>query len=68
MQRPDPPAYRSGNIVDELRKRPRVTVIDRHMFEDLEKPEYFGDLRHLNATGRKILSPRLADVIKSCVP
>ena len=51
-------------IVDELRKRPWVTVIDRERFESLEKPEWFADYVHLNSEGRKIFSPMMADLVK----
>jgi hypothetical protein len=62
--RPVSLAHLPWTIVDELRKRPWVTVIDRQTFEDLEKPEYFADHVHLNATGRKLFSPRLAEAVK----
>ena len=65
--RPVSLAHLPWTITDELRKRPWVTVIDRHVFEDLEKPELFGDHVHLNATGRKLFSPRLAAVVKSAL-
>jgi hypothetical protein len=54
-------------ITDELRKRPWVTIVDRQVFEDLERPELFADHVHLNATGRKLFSPRLAEVVKSAL-
>jgi len=61
---PKPPlGHLSWTIVDELRKRPWVRVIDRQTFEDLERPELFADHLHLNAEGRKIFSPRLATAI-----
>ncbi len=54
-------------VIDDLRKRPWVTVIDRKTFEDLERPELFADHVHLNATGRKLFSPRLADAVKAAL-
>jgi hypothetical protein len=63
-QSPKPLVHLPWTCVDELAKRPWVKVIDRHAFEDLEKPELFGDHVHLNAEGRKIFSPRLADYVK----
>jgi hypothetical protein len=65
--RPTSLAHLPWTTVDELRKRPRVTVIDRHAFEDLEKPELFADHIHLNAAGRKIFSPRLAETVKAAL-
>jgi hypothetical protein len=63
--RPVPLAHLSWTIVDELRKRPWVRVIDRQTFEDLERGEYFADYVHLNSTGRKLFSPRLAEAVKA---
>jgi hypothetical protein len=60
-------AHLPWTIIDELRKHPWVTVVDRHTFEDLERPELFADLIHLNADGRKLFSPRLAEVVKASV-
>jgi hypothetical protein len=65
--RPVSLAHLPWTITDDLRKRPWVTIIDRHAFEDLEKPELFADHVHLNATGRKLFTPRLADVVKAAL-
>jgi hypothetical protein len=61
---PAPPARLPWTTVDELRKRPWVSVVDRHVFEPLEKPEFFADYLHMNAEGRKQFSPLLADTVK----
>ena len=66
--RPDSLAHLPWTIVDELRKRPWVTVIDRDKFEDLERGEFFADHVHLNSTGRKLFSPRLAEAVKASLP
>ena len=63
--RPASLAHLPWTIVDELRKRPWVTAIDGHQFEDLEKPELFGDHVHLNAAGRKLFTPRLAAAVQN---
>jgi hypothetical protein len=63
--RPTPLKHLSWTIVDELRKRPWVTVIDASKFEDLEKPELFADHVHLNATGRRLFSPRFAQAAEA---
>jgi hypothetical protein len=63
--RPQPLTHLPWTIVDELRKRDWVRVIDPHAFEDLEKPELFADHVHLNAAGRKLFSPRLAEAVKA---
>jgi hypothetical protein len=65
--RPTSLAHLPWTIVDELRKRPWVSVIDRKVFEDIEKPELFGDHVHLNTAGRKLFSPRLADAVSKMV-
>ncbi len=64
--RPAPPGHLTWTAVDQLCKRPWVSVIDRHAFEDLEKPELFADHVHLNAEGRQWFSPRLAEAIQNC--
>jgi hypothetical protein len=64
--RPTPLGHLTWTAVDELRKRPWVSVIDRHAFEDLEKPELFADHVHLDAEGRQLFSPRLAKAIQHC--
>jgi hypothetical protein len=50
--------------VDELRKRPWISIVDQHRFESLERPELFADYVHLSTDGRKIFSPMLADAVK----
>ncbi len=62
--RPVSLAHLPWTIVDDLRKRPWVRVIDAKTFEDLEKPEYFADHVHLDSTGRKLFSPRLAEAVE----
>lgn len=54
--------------IDELRKRSWVKVADRQTFEDMERPEWFADFAHLNAAGRTVFSPRLADLVKANLP
>lgn len=63
--RPTPLVHLPWTIADELRKRPWVSVIDGHAFEDMERPELFADDLHLNADGRREFSPRLADAVRS---
>ena len=66
--RPVSLAHLPWTIVEELRKRPWVSVIDRDTFEDLERGEFFADHVHLNSTGRKLFSPRLADAVEAHLP
>ena len=61
---PKPLAHLPWTTVDELRKRSWVRVVDRKVFEPLEKPELFFDYVHLNTAGRKVFSPLLAETVK----
>ena len=61
---PYPRARLPWTTVDVLAKRPWVTVVDRHRFESLEKPELFADPLHLNSDGRAVFSPMLANLAK----
>ena len=65
--RPVSLAHLSWTVVDDLRKRPWVSVIDGKAFTDLERPELFGDPVHLNADGRKLFSPRLANAVRAAL-
>ncbi|HEY3838596.1 MAG TPA: hypothetical protein VGL72_18580 [Bryobacteraceae bacterium] len=62
--RPVPLGHLPWTAVDELCKRSWVSVVDRRAFEGLEKPELFADHVHLNADGRQLFSPRLADAVR----
>lgn len=64
VPRPVSLAHLPWTSVDELRKRPWVTVVDRRRFESLERPELFADHVHLSTDGRKIFSPMLVDTVK----
>ena len=44
-------------------RNPRVAVLNEHLFEDLEKPDLFFDVFHLNRTGRALFSNRLATAL-----
>jgi hypothetical protein len=61
---PYPRARLRFTTVQVLAKRPWVTIVDRHKFEPLEKPELFGDLLHLNSDGRAIFTPMLSNLAK----
>jgi hypothetical protein len=38
-------------VARELARRPGVILLPEHTFDDLERPEWFGDAMHLNQTG-----------------
>jgi len=63
--RPTPLAHGTSTSVNELGKRSEVTVVDRTVFEALEKPELFFDYIHLNSAGRQLFSPLLAETVKA---
>lgn len=56
--------HKPGAAVDELCKRPEVTIMDRHKFESLERPELFADYVHLNSEGRKVFTAMFVDAAK----
>jgi len=64
---PYPRARLSWTTVDVLAKRPGATIIDRHKFEGLERPELFADWVHLNSEGRAVFTRMLAGVAKEIV-
>jgi len=53
----------SDSFVSQASKNSQVTILDEHMFEDLEKPEFFFDVFHMNRTGRVSFSNRLANAL-----
>ncbi len=65
LPRPVSLAHWKWTTVDELAKRPWVTVVDLHTFENLERPELFSDYAHLNSEGQKLFSPALASTVKA---
>ena len=65
LPRPVSLANWDWTTVDVLAKRPWVTVVDRHTFENFERPEFFSDHAHLNSEGQKLFSPALAVTVKS---
>lgn len=58
---PPPPFPRKPNsAVRQLALRPNVLLIDEHFFDELERPELFGDPLHLNRDGTERFSRMLA--------
>jgi hypothetical protein len=52
-------------FVNVVRTIPGVVVLDEHVFDALERPENFFDGVHLNRTGRREFSIRLAQAVAS---
>ena len=53
----------SGSFILEAAKDPGVTIADEHLFSDLQRPDYFFDVFHMNRKGREIFSRRLAGLV-----
>ncbi|MBZ5610951.1 MAG: hypothetical protein LAP38_22025 [Acidobacteriia bacterium] len=63
VQRPEPANLPSA-IRDLAASGPGSIVLDENAFASLEKPEYFADSLHLNASGRAAFSQQLAALIQ----
>jgi hypothetical protein len=59
MLRPYPVVKKSSSI-REFAARGEITLLDEHLFDDLERPEYFVDGLHMNGPGAAIFTYRLA--------
>lgn len=62
---PDGPA--PPRFIEWAKQRPDVTALPAETFRDLERPEWFFDGYHLNRTGRKLFTARLAARIPSLI-
>ncbi len=51
------------SVIDSFRGEPHVEIIDAGMFDNLERPDYFWDMRHLNLEGRAEFSKQLLKVL-----
>ena len=61
--------YDAASSIRELRSHPCVIVEDEHTLDYLEQPQYFFDAFHMNLTGRRLFSGRLAElVIRKMLP
>jgi hypothetical protein len=55
------------SAVRALASRPGVLLIDEHAFDELERPEFFVDFRHLNATGRARFTTKFATLFAQTI-
>ena len=55
--RPDYQPANSHSALRTLASQPNVTLIDEHLLDDLEHPEFFLDEMHLNRSGVERLTP-----------
>jgi hypothetical protein len=53
----------SNSFARQASGNSQVTILDEHLFEDLERPEFFFDVFHMNRTGRVSFSSRLANAL-----
>lgn len=61
---PDHPPKLDSSI-RQLASRPNVIVLDEHRFDELERPEFFGDPLHLNGEGMVRFSRILATEVRN---
>jgi lysophospholipase L1-like esterase len=54
----------SGSFIVQAAKNPGVTIADEYLFTDLQRPDYFFDVFHVNRKGRELFSHRLAALIE----
>lgn len=59
------PRVPNMRVLDELAQRPGVHVLPFELFAALEAPEYFFDALHVNRAGRRLLTPQLAEVLRT---
>jgi hypothetical protein len=64
---PTPDMKAPARFFDSIRNRPRITILPKETFRDLEHPEVFADGLHLNHVGRPIFSERLAQKMTELV-
>jgi hypothetical protein len=53
----------SDSFASQASKNSQVTILDEHLFEDLERPQFFFDVFHMNRTGHVLFSNRLATTL-----
>jgi hypothetical protein len=58
-------APKRDSSIRQLASKPNVIVLDEHRFDELERPELFGDPLHLNGDGMAKFSRILATEVRS---
>jgi hypothetical protein len=61
IPRPDSLVAKLSSSIREFRSRPNVLLLDEHMFDSLERPEFFEDALHLNRQGSARFSRLMAE-------
>jgi hypothetical protein len=67
VSRPQTSADLSRGAVRDLASRPGVLLMDENAFSELERPEFFLDLIHLNAAGRARFTTEFAGLFAEIV-
>jgi hypothetical protein len=63
IPRPDYLVKKRSSSIRELASRPNVLLANEHLFDCLERPEFFKDAMHLNRDGVEKFSAMLADEV-----
>ncbi|MGA2736526.1 MAG: hypothetical protein ABSG65_03645 [Bryobacteraceae bacterium] len=63
LPRPDNLVKKRSSSIRELAARPNVILLNEHLFDTLERPEFFKDAMHLNRYGSERFSAMLADEV-----
>ena len=63
--RPDSLVHKTSSSIREFASQPHVTLLDEHLFESLERPEFYFDPLHLNAEGAVRFSTMLAQEVRA---
>lgn len=60
IPRPPQLSRPAGSVIREFAAQPGVLMMDEHVFEPIEDPEYFRDAMHMNKAGVAIFSDLIA--------
>ena len=67
--RPENLVVKKSSSVREFASRPGVLLADENLFEEIERPEWFGDPTHMNTKGSaqfsRILAEKIAGILDS---
>jgi hypothetical protein len=61
--RPAPPFQRTS-VIREFASRQDVLLVDEHLFDELERPEFFADAVHMNGPASDRFSTMLAEEVR----
>jgi hypothetical protein len=61
---PPDPAPKLNSAIRQIASHPDVIVLDEHLFDQLERPDFFWDAWHLNGAGMNAFSRLLATEVR----